>query len=133
MSVVVAPEVAEKELQDIIDFWEVNPEGAGWASSRARLLHVIGNGRLVLDKETEVVRLTLVKPIALENGKTLSELELREPTSDDMRVMDKYGEKEKVASTLHLASKMTGQPLGVINRLASRDVSGLGAVAALFF
>ena len=130
---VIAPEVAEKELQSIIDFWEVNPEGKGWEASRTRLLHVIGGGRLTLDKEAGVIRLSLVKPLALENGKTLAELELHEPTSDDMRVMDKYGEQEKVASTLHLASKMTGQPLGLINRLVSRDVSSLGAIASLFF
>jgi hypothetical protein len=133
MGTPLAPEVAEKELQSIIEFWEVNPEGAGWEASRARLLHVIGAGRLTLDKEIGVIRLTLVKSIELENSQTLAALELHEPTSDDMRVMDKYSEKEKVGATLHLASKMTGQPLGVINRMVSRDVSSLGAIASLFF
>jgi len=135
MSEVMSREVAEQELQRIIDFWEVDPEGENWQTSKKRLLFAIQKGRIMLDEEKGVVRLQLLKPIESEkssNG-SIEELEFKEPNGEDLKVMDKYKESETMARTLHLASKLCNQPLGIINRMASRDVSTMGALAALFF
>jgi hypothetical protein len=125
--------VAESELQQIIDYYEVDPEGKDWEDSRARLLTVIKKGRLSLDIEDGKVSLQLVSPIELENGHTIKMLEFREPTAADLKLLDKYKESEKMARTIHLASKMTAQPIGVLDRMCSRDLSTMGAIASLFF
>jgi hypothetical protein len=38
-----------------------------------------------------------------------------------------------MAKTIHLASAMTKQAIGVIERIGARDLQVLGAVAELFF
>ena len=133
MENIIVKDVAELELQRIVDFWEVDPDGESWEDSKRRLLTAIGKGRIVLDDDNGVLVMTLVSPIELQTGEVISKLEFREPTASDLKVFDKYKETEKMAKTIHLASKMTGQTTAVIDRMGSRDVSTMGAVASLFF
>jgi len=130
---VIAAEAAEEELRRIIDFWEVDPEGEAWEDAKPRLLFAMRKGRITLDEEAEVVKLGLVKPIEKENGETICELNLREPSGGDLEVLDKHKETETMGKMLHLVSRMSGQPLGVIKRMASRDISTLASLASLFF
>lgn len=127
--------VAEQELQRIIDFWEVDPEGETWETSKKRLIFAIQKGRISFDEEPETVSLTLVKPIEREKPSDglIDTLVFHEPTAADLRCMDKYKENETMAKTLHLASRMCGHPVGIVDRMHSRDVSTMGAIAALFF
>ena len=129
----ICREAAEEEVQRIIDFWEVDPEGDGWEASKKRLIFAIQKGRVNLDEEKKCITLKLASPIEEANGKTIEELNFHEPKADDLEVMDKYKENALMAKTLHLASKMTRLPLGTVKRMASRDVSTMGAIASLFF
>lgn len=128
-------EVAEQELQRIIDLWEVNPEGEAFETSKRRLLFGLQKGRIIPDEENCVVRLQLIKPIESEKapGGMIEELVFHEPNAEDLKVMDKYKESEAMARTLHLASRLCDQPIGIVNRMASRDVSTMGALVSLFF
>jgi len=130
---VIAREVAEEEVSRIIDFWEVDPEGDGWEASKKRLIFAIQKGRIILDEEKRCITLKLMSPIEEANGDTVEELHFHEPNADDLEVMDKHKENALMAKTIHLASKMTRLPLGIIKRMASRDVSTMGAIASLFF
>ncbi|HEC61162.1 hypothetical protein LCGC14_1815110 [marine sediment metagenome] len=129
----ICREAAEEEVQRIIDFWEVDPEGDGWEASKKRLIFAIQKGRVNLDEEKKCITLKLASPIEKENGEVIEELNFYEPRGNDLEVMDRHKENELMAKTLHLASKMTRLPLGIIKRMASRDVSTMGAIASLFF
>jgi hypothetical protein len=75
----------------------------------------------------------LVAPIELKNGDVINELEFREPEGADLKVFDKYKDTDKIAKSLHLASRMTGKEIGVIERMRSRDISTMAAITSLFF
>lgn len=126
-------DVARAELDRIIGFFEVDPEGEEWQDSERRLLQAIKKGRVELDEQSNLVIMRLVAPIELQNGQTIAELKFKEPSASDLKVFDKYKEAEKMAKTIHLAAKMTGQPVGIIDRMGSRDVATMGALASLFF
>jgi hypothetical protein len=129
----IEPLAAELELQRIIDFWEVDPEGEDWEDSKRRLLQAIQKGRITLDESAGQIIVELVAPVELKTGETIRKLAFKEPTAGDLRVFDKYKDGEKMAKSIHLASRMTGQPTTVIEGMGSRDVSTMGAVASLFF
>ena len=130
----IAAEVAEAEVDRIVAFFEVDPDGAEWAESRARLVKAMGRGKLTLEESEAALRLALARPIELADGKSqITELLFREPTAGDLKALDRYRDGEQMAKTIHLVSKMTGQPIGVIERLAARDLGTIGAVASLFF
>jgi hypothetical protein len=130
---VIAKDAAEQELQSIVDFWEVNPEGEDWENSRARLLAAIGKGRITLNAEKGIVTMGLTSPVELKNGDVITELDFHEPTGADLKIFDKYKENDKIAKSLHLASRMTGRELAVIERMGSRDISTMAAITSLFF
>jgi len=129
----LSEEVAQVELDNIVKFFEVNPEGESWEDSKARLMQAIIKGRVILDEDNQSILLTLTSPIKLENSQEIKELTFHEPTARDLRDMDKYKENEKMAKTIHLASKMTGQPIGIVERMGARDLQTMGSIASLFF
>lgn len=130
---ILGDDVAQAELDRILAFFEVEPEGDDWEDSKRRLLRAIKKGSVTLDEEKSAIIMTLVSPIELANGQTVSELRFSEPKASDLKVFDKYQDVEKIAKTIHLASKMSGQPIGTIDKMGSRDVATMGAVASLFF
>jgi hypothetical protein len=133
MDHVIEKEAAEAELAGIVEFFEVDPEGKDWEDNRKRLLAAIQKGRLSLAIDAGRIELTLVQAIELENRQTVPSLSFKEPTAGDLKALDKYKENEGMAKTLHLVSKMTGQPIGVVERMVARDLSVVGAIASLFF
>jgi hypothetical protein len=130
---VIEREAAESELQHIVDYFEVDPDGQDWEGSKARLLAAIMKGRIILDEDKPAVTMTLAAPIRLDNGQTVAELSYSEPTAGDMRSLDRFKDGEKMAKTIALASRMTGQPVGIIERMGARDLQTMGAIASLFF
>lgn len=130
---VIESEAAEQELQRIVDFFEVDPEGKEWEEAKKRLTSAIQKGRIIMDENKSAVVLTLAAPINLDNGQCVSELSFKEPTAGDLKLLDKYKSDEAMSKTIHLASRMTGQPIGVIDRMGARDLQTMGAVASLFF
>lgn len=135
MSEVMSREVAEKELERIIEFWEIDPEGEIWENAKKRFLFALQRGRVSFDEEQSTLKLQLVRPIETEKQTDglIDSLVFHEPDAADLKCMDKYKENETMAKTLHLGSRMCGQPVGIVERMASRDVSTMGAIASLFF
>jgi hypothetical protein len=133
MEDVISKEAAELELKRIMDTYEVDPDGDGWADSKARLLAAIGKGRITLNESKCDVVMTLLRPITLENNEDITFLVFSEPTAGDLKILDKYKSNEGMLKTIHLASRMTGQPVTIIERMGARDLQTMGAIASLFF
>jgi len=126
-------EAAALELQRIVDFFEVDPEGDDWQDNKTRLLQAIQKGRLTLDEDNVSIIQGLVSPITTNDGKTITELKFHEPDAGDLKTLDKYKDHEKMAKTVHLASRMTGESIGVLDHMRARDLATMGAIASLFF
>ncbi len=96
----------------------------------AKLTRVVQSGRLSLDEGTSTFTLKLRTPIQLENGESVLELKLREPTTKEVRGVDKnVGD---VAQVIRILSAVTGQPLGVIDRLKLKDLIVCGELFNFF-
>lgn len=126
-------EPAEQELQRILDFFDLSPEGTDWESQKEKLISAIMKGRISLDEEKANIKLTLVCPLELQNGSTISEFVFKEPTAGDLKVMDRYKEGQNMAKTIALASTITSQPIGIIDRLVVRDLQTVAGIVSLFF
>jgi hypothetical protein len=121
----IAPEVAES----LVSEWS-EALGASLAlDSRSRLVRAVVAGRLDFDGE----RFTygLLSPIALENGTTVGEIVISEPTTAQLRDMSKGG-GDAVTQSTRLLSAITGNPLGVVERIKMRDAQTLGAIMDFF-
>lgn len=127
---VMDKEFAEQELKRIIAYFG-NEEIS--LDTRQKLLSGLQSGKVMFDESKSAVSVNLSKPIQLETGGEIKSLVFEEPTVDDLKVLDKYGDKEKMGKTIHLISRMTGQPMGVVGRIRSRDLQLIGAITELFF
>lgn len=128
---VIEKEVAEKEVDSILNFFSIDTTDA--TDSIGVLRSLVRAGRLSLNRETGALRLHLAAPLKLDNGEKIDFFDFSEPTAGDLKCLDRYKRDEAISKTLHLVSRMTGQPLGVVEKVTARDMSAFGAVAALFF
>ena len=127
MSEVIAREVAEAEVQGWCDRFDVTLDPA----AREKIVRALGAGRLTLDEGKEEFTYRLRKPITLENGQTLEKLVVHEPTTGQSRDANKAGGNDFDAS-LRLLSYVTGQPLGVLDRVGSKDAQALSSLFLFF-
>ena len=123
---VICEEVAAEEVQKWADLFEVvlSPE------TEQKLTRTVQVGRLSLDEGTSTFTLKLRKPIELENGKTVDELTIREPTAAEVRSVSKGG--GEVEQVIKILSAVTGQPLGVIGRLKLKELTVCGEIFNFF-
>lgn len=121
---------AENELNKMLKFWRV---GNYDPDLKPKLISAIMDDRVILIEDTETINIELIKPITLENGNTISKLEIREPDVKKMETLDKMDRTQQFEMTAFMISLMTDQPVGVIERLKSRDFSAVGALTGFFF
>lgn len=100
------------------------------AENRERILSLIEKDRLIFDEEREEFTLRLRKPIELENGKTIEELLIKDPTAEQLQKADKSD--GGFALTLRTIGFVSGQPIGIINRMRSRDLTAASSVLSFF-
>lgn len=101
------------------------------------LIKAVMEGRVDFDEEAEQFRLTLRKPIALENKDSIGVLTLTDPGSayalDKQKVISKGKGVEMDIDTV--SAKMvsaTDQPLGVLRRLSMHDYNTLDEMLGFF-
>lgn len=125
-------ETAQLELMGISEFFETEIEGDD------TILPIVMTGRLYLDENQKRVIFKLRKPIELQNDSTLVELKFKNPTGEEQARINK-GIKatvvegggttidmgEMYTKVLKASSIMSGQPIGVINRIGRGDLSDL--------
>ncbi len=124
----IAREVAEAEVESWCERFNATLELA----DRERIVQSVMAGRLSLDEGTEQFTYKLRKPVALENGGTLEELRIGEPTTGQVRDANKAGGKDQFEVSLRLLSYITGQAVGVLARIGQKDLMALGVLFGFF-
>jgi hypothetical protein len=126
----IEKKAAEQELNKMLKFWRIENIDP---SFKNKLISGIMDGRITLNEETETMIIELIKPVQLENGSAIDRLEIKEPDVRQMENLDKMDRSKEFEMTAFMISLMTGQPVGVIERLKSRDFSTVGALVGFFF
>jgi len=128
MKEVIAPEVAEAEIDKWCERFGVTVSSA----DSVRIVSAIIHGRLSLDEDKEEFVYRLRRPVALDNGKTIDELRVHEPTAGQTRDANKNGKGNEIDTSLRLLASITEQPLGVIERIGLYDLTLAGALFNFF-
>lgn len=123
--------IDKQTAQGFLDDWM---DSLGYSldegTEKEKIMQAIQEGRLDFDAETEEFSYTLRKPIILENGQTVTQVKIYEPEALAVQSAGKL--KNEMEMTIRLLSSITGQPLGVINRLKLRDMTLMGYLIGFF-
>lgn len=122
--------VSIDEAQEAIQLWR-EQLGTSQQGYPEHLLRAVVDGRLVFEEENEKFTYILRKPIELENGESVTELTIQEPTAEQLKQSYKTGSNE-MEQTLRLLSAITGRPLGLLQRIRQRDLIVIGEVLSFF-
>lgn len=121
----VATEVVEAMIVSAEDYYRthLNPD------DRLALLTAGEDGRL--DIEDGIITIHLLRPVELSSGTKVASITLDEPTAQQIASATsvKGGEVDQM---LRLISAISGQAIGVIERIKSRDLRVIGAAANFF-
>ena len=127
MSEIVCRESAESEVQLWAEHFGVTLD----LPDRERIVRAVMDGRLSFDDVAETFIYRLRKPVTLENGDTLSELRINEPSTGKIRDANKIT-KDEFEVSVRLLSYVTGHPLGIIDRICMRDLTTTGTLFGFF-
>ena len=120
-------DIAETYLAEWIETFEAQEFDD---DTRALLLRGINSGRLDLNKGTEEFTLKLIKPVELDNGEVIEAMKISEPSVHQLR--ESQRDRDDFTKSLKLLAAITGHPVGVLERLKSRDMTLAGAVMGFF-
>ena len=104
----------------------------------SKTLAAVMTGRVSFDEETESFEYKLIKPLALENGKTIESIKIEEPTAEYLLrrstlKIEKNGSSEMELDTeARFLASSTGQPIGILQRVKSRDIGVIKELAHFF-
>ncbi len=110
--------------------WEKNFDVILSPETSERLTRVVMAGRITFDEQAETFALKLRRPLELENGSTVESLTIREPRTAEIRQAGKKGDEMELV--LRLLSTISGQPLGVLDRMGSKDFTIVGELFNFF-
>lgn len=125
MTEAIAREVAEVMVFDWASALGVTLE----PGTKERITRAVMAGRL--DYSGDAFRYRLAAPVKLDNGETVAELTVAEPTAGQLRESSR-GNREGMDAAMRILSGVTGQPLAVIDRLKQRDVMLLSELIGFF-
>jgi len=128
MKTVIAEDQARAEIELWAEFFEVELKELEFQA----LLPTVMRGRVIFDEVNETFTITLKSPIHLENDKIVSSLDLREPTAGELQEANK-NKADELTLAIKLYSKLSGHPLGVIQRLKQKDLIAIGEFFGSFF
>ncbi len=123
---VIARDAAEEEVQGWCERFKVTLD----LGSRERIVTALMDGRITFDEKAEAFTVQLRKPIHLDNGETVESLKIEEPDTRQLREASKV--KDEFEMSLRLLSSITGQPLGVLDRLKQKDLLLAGGMVSFF-
>jgi len=126
METVIAEEQARKEISEWSEFFEAELS----EEDIKTLLPSVMRGRIILDEDSEQFIISLRSPIKLQNGEKVTEVILREPMAGELQEAAKG--KTDMDMAMNMYAKLSGQPLGVIQRLKQRDMIAFSGVFSFF-
>jgi hypothetical protein len=99
-----------------------------------KLIRAVISGHLQFEKEDETFQLRLLKPEKLGDGSALLSLTFSEPDGRAIRTAMKGSNAEKDQGEIgfKMLSQVTGQAVGVIERLKKRDIELAFEVISFF-
>ena len=126
MNTVISKDAALEEIENWADWFETEID----EDAVETLLPAVMRGRITFDQESEKFTIRLRSPITLENGEKVESVTMREPIGKELM----YDKKrtDDMAFALRMYSKLSGQPLGVIERLKERDLVTLSGILGFF-
>jgi hypothetical protein len=139
----VAREQAELEVDLMLEALGI---GAPEAAARETLIVAATDGRIIFDPVSEQGVYKLARPVALENKTTLSQVSFHEPDGEELQYVYSGQRMEVNAKsetafvdvgqnsrmTIRFLTKISNVPLGVAQRMKTRDLAVMEAIASFF-
>ena len=122
--------ICREAAAEIVRGWEDHFDTVLSPETSEKLVWTVMKGRLNLDEATSTFTLKLRTAVQLENGKAVDELTIREPTAKEVRGVGRDG--GEVAQVIRILSAVSGQPLGIIERLKLKDLTVCGEIFNFF-
>ena len=128
----IAREVAEAEVRRWAEQLGAElPMVAGTVTPPENVVQALMAGRVTFDEKAETFLMSLRSPVVQENGETVRDLLLAEPTALQLRDASK-ATKDEMEIMSRLLSYITGKALGIVQRLRQRDLLLAGALLGFF-
>jgi hypothetical protein len=124
--------IAEDQARAEIELWCEHFEVELAELEIKALLPAVMRGRVVFDEDKDSFTITLKSPIELENGNLVRDITLREPTAGELQEANK-NKADEMTLAIKLYSKLSGYPLGVIQRMKQKDLIVAGEFFGSFF
>jgi len=124
--------IAEEQARVESDLWCEHFEVELAELEIKALLPTVMRGRVVFNDEDDSFTITLKSPIELDNGSTIKDITLREPTAGELQEANK-NKADEMTLAIKLYSKLSGHPMGVIQRLKQKDLIVTGEFFGSFF
>jgi len=121
------PVIAREVAESMVALWAARLDVDEPPS--AHVLRAIMSGRL--DYSDAGFRLRLSAPVELDSGAKLDEVTIREPSGRELRETSRSN-RDEMDTTLRLLAELSGQPLGVVERIKMRDLTVLGELLGFF-
>lgn len=128
MKVIIAEDQARAEIELWCEHFEVELK----EREILAILPTVMRGRVILHEVKDEFEITLKSPIELENGTTVKTITLREPTAGELQEANK-NKADELTTAIRVYSKLSGHPLGVIQRMKQKDMMVVGEFFASFF
>ncbi len=123
---VIARDAAEEEVQGWCELFRITLD----LSERERIVTALMAGRIAFDEKNESFTVRLRKPIHLDNGETVESLKIEEADARQIKEANKV--KDDFEKSLRLLSSISGQPLGVLDRIKQKDLLLIGDMFNFF-
>ena len=125
--IVCDAETAELEVHGWLESLDVEPDPVNIDMQRA--VKLVRRDMLRFLPDTQEFVLHLYNPVKLDNGDIVEQLKIREPNGADMQASSSGSDVEQLQKML---SKVSGLPLGVVQRIGMRDQNSASMVITFF-
>jgi hypothetical protein len=120
------------KLKEWADAMEVMDDTADFQEACETLCMAVMRERLAFNDEDRSFSLKLFDPIQMEKSR-IELIKIRRISVDEMRVAERYTEKEKVSSSEAVIAKACGLKLAESSKLMDKDIATIGCVRSTFF
>ena len=124
------PVMDKQTATNEIEGWIEWAEGVRSAEIVDTLLPAVMRGRVSLDENDDTFTIRLRSPVKLETGEVVESVQIREPTAAEMKKAG--GRADHVDFLTRLISALSGQPLGVVERIKMKDLNVVASIVSFF-
>lgn len=126
----MTPVMDKQTATNEIEGWIAWAEGVRSQEIIDTLLPAVMRGRVSLDENNDTFTVKLRSPVKLETGEEVASIAIREPTAAEMKTAG--GRTEHLDFLTRLISALSGQPLGVVERIKMKDLNVIAGIVSFF-